>query len=73
MFSLNDKVLIKNNGIIGTVVNVSEDNGAPLYVVESDTPYSEGGYGGKWKLYDCRAEEIASAESMGTDGVLGIV
>ena len=65
MFDMNDKVLIKKTGIVGTVVDVSEDNGAPLYVVESDTPYSEGGYGGKWKLYDCRAEEITRAGALG--------
>lgn len=33
MFYMNDKVLIKKTGFIGTVVDVSEDNGAPLYVV----------------------------------------
>ena len=28
------------------------------YVVESDTENTLGGYGGRWKLYDCTENEI---------------
>ncbi len=65
MFSLNDKVIIIKNGLVGTVVDVSEDDGVIQYIVESDTPYSEGGYGGKWKLFDCCAEELAQVDDSG--------
>lgn len=63
MFSLNDKVKILGNGIIGTVVDVSTEDGEAQYIVESDTPYADGGYGGKWKLFDCRAEDLVQAQS----------
>lgn len=62
MFELNDKVRILESGIIGTVVDVSTEGGESQYIVESDTPYVEGGYGGKWKLFDCHAEDIAQVQ-----------
>lgn len=58
MFELYDKVRIKSNGIIGTIVDISAINGASMYVVESDKKNIEGGYGGDWKLFDCREKEI---------------
>ena len=69
MFSINDKVRIIKNGLVGTVVDVSEEDGALRYIVESDTPYSEGGYGGKWKLFDCLGEELVRADAPETEGV----
>lgn len=59
MFSMNDKVIILKTGIAGTVVDVSTDGGVIQYIVESDIPNVSGGYGGKWALFDCRAEELA--------------
>lgn len=59
MFSMNDKVVILKNGISGTVVDVSTDNGVVQYIVESDIPNVSGGYGGKWALFDCLPEELS--------------
>lgn len=67
MFSMNDKVRILKNDLVGTVVDISEEDGETRYIVESDTPYSEGGYGGKWKLFDCRGEELARADDPETE------
>ena len=58
MFELNDKVKIKWNIIIGTIIDKSSINGKTNYVIESDTKETAGGYGGKWKLYDCNENEI---------------
>ena len=58
MFDLFDKVRILKNGIVGTIVDISPVDGSTQYIVESDTPNVSGGYGGKWKLFDCFAEEL---------------
>ena len=59
MFELNDKVLIKSSGIIGTIVDISEINGKAIYVVENNKEGAvTGGYGKKWTLFDCSAEDI---------------
>ncbi|MCH5206565.1 MAG: hypothetical protein J1F09_06395 [Oscillospiraceae bacterium] len=69
MFSMNDKVRILKNDLIGTVVDISEEDGETRYIVESDTPFSEGGYGGKWKLFDCCGEELARVDDSKTEKV----
>jgi len=58
LINLYDIVLIKENRIEGTVVDISYISGRPKYVVESNAPSVEGGYGGKWKLFDCDENEI---------------
>lgn len=58
MFELYDKVKIKLNSIVGTIVDKSDINGKTNYVVESDTKGTVGGYGSEWKLYDCNENEI---------------
>lgn len=61
MFAMNDKVKIIKTGLVCTVVDVSTTNGETVYIVESDTPNVGGGYGGKWALFDCHAEDLARA------------
>lgn len=58
MYKLFDKVKIKYNSIVGTIVDISGDDNDKKYVVESDTENTPGGYGGRWKLYDCTENEI---------------
>lgn len=58
MFELYDKVKIKSNMVVGTIVDKSDINGKTNYVVESDKKGTVGGYGGEWKLYDCNENEI---------------
>lgn len=58
MFKLYDRVLIKSKKITGIVVDKSFVNGKEIYVIETDQPFIEDGYGGKWKLFDCFEEEI---------------
>lgn len=58
MYKLFDKVKIKYNSIVGTIVDISGDDKDKKYVVESDTENTPGGYGGRWKLYDCKGTEI---------------
>ena len=58
MFELYEKVIIKSNLVIGTIIDKSDINGKTTYVVESDTKGTLGGYGGEWKLFDCDDDEI---------------
>ena len=58
MFEIYDKVRIKQNNIIGTIVDVSSINSVTTYIVESDVKYTSDGYGDKWKLYDSTADDI---------------
>lgn len=58
MIKLFEKVKIKSNNLIGTIVDIYKSNGKSIFIVESDTPDVEGGYGGEWKLFDCFEEEI---------------
>lgn len=62
MYSLNDKVKILSTGLVGTVVDVYEQSGRKVYVVESDTMNANvsGGYGDTWKLFDCSASDLTS-------------
>lgn len=52
---LNDTVIIKSNGVEGTVIDVSEnDAGTAKYIVESNKKGSiPAAYGGDWALFDC--------------------
>ena len=58
MFELYEKVRIKSNMVIGTIVDISNINGRLNYVVESDEKNFSEGYGGSWKLFDCNKDEI---------------
>lgn len=59
MFELYEKVRIKKNGYIGTIVDISESNGEKTYVVESDIKGKrDDGYGGDYPLYWCNENEI---------------
>lgn len=58
MFELYDKVEIISNGIVGTIIDISNVNGQINYVVESNTKHCDEGYGGCWKLFDCSESEI---------------
>ena len=53
-----DKVKIIENGIFGTVVDIYQDNGSFVFVIESDSEKAEGGYGDKWPLFDCLENEL---------------
>ena len=58
MLKINDVVRIKSEGISGTIVDISTINGKTNYVVESNIADVTGGYGGKWKLFDCSESEL---------------
>lgn len=58
MIKLFEKVKIKSKNLIGTIVDIRNSDGKTIFMVESDTPNVEGGYGGEWKLFDCLEEEI---------------
>lgn len=58
MFSLYDKVRIKSSDLIGIIVDISTVNEKDIYIIESDIPDIQEGYGGKWKLFNCYFEEI---------------
>lgn len=60
MIKLFDLVQIKANGVIGTVVDIS-DNG--VFVVESKQQEAKtGAYAGKWPLYDCYENDLILVE-----------
>lgn len=57
--NLNDTVRIKNENVIGTIVDISHRNGTTYFVVESlERGTVEGKDGGEWPLFDCRREDI---------------
>ncbi len=58
MFELYDIVLIKDKDIKGTIVDIAHINSDVIYVVESNIPWLNDGYGGKWKLFDCKEDEL---------------
>ena len=58
MFELCDKVKIRSNDIVGTIVDISNIDGHNIYIVESDVANALGGYGGVWKLFDCYEDDI---------------
>lgn len=62
MFDLFDKVVIKKNGVIGTIVDVSESDGRSIFIVESDEKGKRNdGYGGIFPLFDCTIDDIEKA------------
>ena len=59
MINLFDKVKIKSENLVGTIVDISDDKGRTMYIVESDTEGEiEGKCGGIFPLYDCYEEDI---------------
>lgn len=58
MFELYDRVKIRSSMVVGTIVDISDIDGKTVYIVESDTEDTAGGYGGKWKLFDCTDGDI---------------
>ena len=60
MIQLFDLVRIKANGVIGTVVDISENG---VFVVESKEQETKtGAYAGKWPLYDCYESDLLPVE-----------
>lgn len=59
-YYLNDKVLIKDKNIKGTVVDIININGKDIITVESDekSKNDESNIGGIWKLYECEEKEL---------------
>ena len=67
MFNLFDKVRIKRNGIIGTIIDKTVINGKTEYIVESDTKGEmEGAYGGIWPEFDCTDEDLTAVHEAKT-------
>lgn len=60
MFELGDKVRIKSNSVIGTIVDIADIAGKLLFTVESDSKGITEGYGGDWKLFDCNEEDLVA-------------
>ena len=58
MLNIYDRVKIKSKNICGTIVDVYTVNNYTKFVVESDVPNIDDGYGGKWKLFDCDESDI---------------
>lgn len=61
MFEEYDRVRIKENGIVGEIVDIYHPaNGETKYTVESDEKGVPGGYGpdDSWKLFDCTEDEL---------------
>lgn len=59
MINLFDKVRIKSENLIGTVVDIEKSDDKTIYCVESDTEGEiEGRAGGIFPLFDCLEEEI---------------
>lgn len=56
----NDKVRIKKNNIIGVIIDIYEVDGIKYFSVESSEKEvsAEGGYGKKFPIFDCVAEEL---------------
>lgn len=54
------KVVIKETGITGIVVDIYTIKGKTFYTVESDERGVEGGFGmdGEYKLFDCDENEL---------------
>lgn len=64
LFSEYEEVRIKSTGIVGTIVDVTQRNGIPHYVVESSISGPlPGGYGDKWPLFDCDEGDIEEIKS----------
>ena len=57
---LYDRVKIKSNGVVGTVVDVAELASGKLYTVESDTKgiREDAIIPSEWALYHCGKDDI---------------
>lgn len=57
-----DKVRIKETGVTGEVIDISETNGKKSYIVESDEKGVPGGWWeadpNSWSLFTCTEEEL---------------
>ena len=65
-FDLYDKVRIIDKGIVGTIVDIFDNEGKRYYTVESDTPvrvrrYDPDAYPGDYPLYDCTEDRLSKA------------
>lgn len=61
MINLFDKVLIKSENLIGTVVDIRDGSGKTVFTVESDAEGEiDGRDGGIFPLFDCLENEIES-------------
>lgn len=60
MFTLFDKVKIKKNNIIGTIIDISEINGQKKYIVESDekSKRDDADYDIEWPEFDCTDDDL---------------
>lgn len=59
MFELYERVRIKKNNLIGTIVDISEADDGKTFIVESDVKGKRNdGYGGDYPLYWCKEDEI---------------
>ena len=68
MFELFEQVIIKRNGIPGTIVDKSIRNGKVNYIVESDIKGCiEGFDGGDWPLFDCVDEDLVAVREARAD------
>lgn len=62
MINLFDKVMIKSENLIGTVVDIRYSDGKTIFTVESDVEGEiKGRDGGIFPLFDCLENEIESA------------
>lgn len=66
MFEEYEKVRIKKNGIIGTIIDKTVINGKTQYIVENDKKGEvEGAYGGVWAQFDCFDEDLERIKKTG--------
>lgn len=63
-FKLWEHVKVKKNGVIGEIIDISENIYGKVYIVESDTKgeRDDADYPGEWPLYDCQEDEIERIE-----------
>lgn len=65
MFSLNDRVRVKKNGMIGDIIDIYKDGNTTVYIVEGgENDRYEGAYpdaDSPFPLFDCTRDEIEYA------------
>lgn len=64
MIELYDTVKIKSTGITGTVVDIACVNSENIYTIESNAENTPGGYGGKWKLFECKRTDVEKISTL---------
>lgn len=59
-FVLYDYVKIRNNGLSGQIIDMTERNGETVYTVECDEKgyCADANYPALYSLYDCKENEI---------------